>query len=277
MDYFEFQKKKNVKAENQGGEENKENNEQREKERKEDKKGLEELNQKHDPEEKINEDIRSKEEKVNIERSIRNRIEYDMSQTKKTLKMKKEDKIEMEFMRRFRVKIFNIYITTLKEKLDPFLQFTIGGDFKLQVITDKKGNMIKRPTGKRGFSGKTEVLSNIDALEKRGFDRLIETEMRMSYSMIESQKLMVELWDHDGFWTNKIKGYCTENLIEIVNGNINLSLTILQRNKDGKNPSILLFMLKILSKRVFFIVNIIFVYLLFFGNFFLIEFTKKRD
>jgi hypothetical protein len=233
MDYFEFEKKKR-KADG-AAEDNKEN-EQREKEKKDEKKGLEELNKKHDPEEKINEDIRSKEEKVNIERSIKNRIEYDMSQIKKTLKMKKEDKVEMELMRRWRVKIFNIYITTLKEKLDPFLQFTIGGDFRLQVIIDKKGQSIKRPTGKRGFSQKTEVLNNIDALEKRGFDSVIETEMRMTYSMVESQKLMVELWDYDGFWTNKIKGYSTENLIEIVNGNINLSMTILQRNKDGKNP-----------------------------------------
>ena len=160
-----------------------------------------------------------------------------LSENKKTLKMKKEDKIEMEFIRRWRVKIFNIYITTLKEKLDPFLQFTIGGDFRLQVISDKKGRTHKKPTGKRGFSEKTEVLDNIDILEKRAFEKIIHTEMRMSYSMINSQKLMVELWDHDGFWTNKIKGYSTENLIEIVNGNINLSITILQRNSKGKNPS----------------------------------------
>lgn len=249
MDFFEFEKKRNLRVEGAGGEENKENNEQREKERRDEKRGLEELNQKHDPEEKINEGIQSREEKVNIERSIRNRIEFDMSQTKKTMKMKKEDKIEMELMRRFHVKIFNIYISTLKEKLDPFLQFTIGGDFKLQVVTDKRGRILKKPTGKRGFSAKTEVLSNIDALEKRGFDKVIETEMRMSYSMIESQKLMVELWDYDGFWTNKIKGYCTENLIDIVNGNINLSLTILQRNKDGKNPSIFFFKLNIYTKK----------------------------
>lgn len=235
MDYFEFEKKKNLKP-NGGAEDNKEN-EQREKEKKDEKKGLEDLNKKNDPEDKINEDIRSKEEKVNIERSIRNRIEYDMSQIKKTLKMKKEDKVEMELIRRWHVKIFNIYITTLKEKLDPFLQFTIGGDFRLQVVTNKKGQTLKKPTGKRGFSAKTEVLDNIDALEKRGFESVIETEMRMTYSMVESQKLMVELWDHDSFWTNKIKGYSTENLIEIVNGNINLSMTILQRNKDGKNPS----------------------------------------
>jgi len=233
MDYFEFEKKKNRKAE--GGEENKEN-EQLNKDKKDGKKGLEELNKKNDPEEKIGEDISSKEEKANIVASIKNRIEFDMSQIKKSLRMKKEDKIEMELMRRWRVKIFNIYITTLKEKLDPFLQFTIGGNFTLQVITDKKGNQHKRPTGKRGFSAKTEVLDNMDTLEKRGFESVIMTEMRMSYSMVESQKLMVELWDHDGFWTNKIKGYTTENLIEIVNGNINLSMTILQRNSKGKNP-----------------------------------------
>jgi len=231
MDYFEFEKKKIKKVDN------KDNNENEDKDKKDDKKNLEDLNKKLDPEDKINDDIKSKEEKVNIEKSIRSRIEYDMSQTKKTMKMRREDKIEMELMRRWRVKIFNIYITTLKEKLDPFLQFTIGGDFRLQIIRDKKGNTIKKPTGKRGYSAKTEVLTNIDALVKRGFDSVIETEMRMTYSMINSQKLMIELWDYDSFWTNKIKGYSTENLIDIVNGNINLSITILNKDSNGKNPS----------------------------------------
>jgi len=237
MDFFEFEKKRREDVEDN------KDNEQREKEKKDDKKGLEDLNQKLDPEDKIRENIQSKEEKVNIERSIRNRIEFDMSETKKTLKMKKEDKIEMELMRRWRVEIFNIYITCLKEKLDPFLQFTIGGDFRLQVITDKKGRSHKKPTGKRGFSDKTEVLINLDALEKRGFDKIIGTEMRMSYSMINAQKLMVELWDYNGVWSNKIMGYATENLIDIVNGNISLSITILQRNKQGKNPGELYFII----------------------------------
>lgn len=232
MDYFNFDKKEKKKNEN---EENKD--EDKNDDKKDEKKGLEEHNKKNDPEDKIKEDIQSKEEKVDIERSIRNRIEYDMSETKKLLKMKKEDKVDMEIIRRWKVKIFNIYITTLKEKMDPFLQFTVGGNFNLLVYSDKKGKALRKPVGKRGFSDKTEILDNIDALEKRGFDKVIETEMRMSYSMVNSQKLMVELWDHDSFWTNKIKGYCTENLIEIVNGNINLSMTILQKNSKGKNPS----------------------------------------
>ena len=148
--------------------------------------------------------------------------------------MKVEDKVQMELIRRWRVKIFNIYISTLKEKCDPFLQFTIGGNFSLKVFQDKKGQIYKKPVGKRGFSAKTEVLDNIDALEKRGFETIIETEMRMSYSMINAQKLMVELWDHEAFFTNKIIGYCTENLIEIVDGNINLSMLIYQTNSQGK-------------------------------------------
>ena len=54
-----------------------------------------------------------------------------MSETKKKRVMKVEEKKEMELLRRWQVKIFNIYITPLKDKVDPFVQFTIGGDYSV--------------------------------------------------------------------------------------------------------------------------------------------------
>lgn len=233
MDFYGFEKKDKAPKKKQDDQENQDAKGDKDDKKKDDNKLIEPGQKNMDPSEKFENDANANNADA-YANNIQNKLEYDMSESKKMRKMKVEDKVQMELMRRWRVKIFNIYISTLKEKCDPFLQFTVGGNFRLKVFQDKKGSIYKKPVGKRGFSAKTEVLDNIDALEKRGFDSRIETEMRMSYSMVNSQKLMVELWDHETFFTNKIIGYSTENLIDIANGNINLSMVIYQTNSKGK-------------------------------------------
>ena len=120
--------------------------------------------------------------------------------------------------------------------LDPFLQFTLGGNYKIQVLETKEGNKYKVQNGERGYSDKTEVVENVDVQEKRPYNKIIETEMRMSYSMVEGQKLMVEVWDYNSMWMNTIIGYSTMHLEEIVNGDMNLTLMIYR--KDNKMTSI---------------------------------------
>lgn len=163
-------------------------------------------------------------------------IEYDMRANKKEMKMRAEDKLEMEKMRRWVVKIYNIYITPLKEMIDPFIQFTLGGNYMVEVYQSKKGETYKIPKGKRGFADKTEILGDVDKLERRPFDKVIDIEMRMSYSMVSNQKLMIELWDYNSIWMNTIKCYSTLNLIEIVDGNCNLSLELTTKENGKKNP-----------------------------------------
>jgi hypothetical protein len=172
-----------------------------------------------------------------LKQTIIKKIEYDMSETKKQVNMRLEDKVQMELMRRWHVKIYNIYITPHREMIDPFLQFTIGGDYSVDVFSTKKGDTYKVPKGNRGFADKTEVLSNVDKLVKAAFDKTIDIEMRMSYSMINSQKMMIELWDYNTIWMNSIKGYETVPLINIVGGDINMSVDIVKRVKNRKNPS----------------------------------------
>jgi hypothetical protein len=174
-----------------------------------------------------------------LENTLIKRIEFDMSQNKKQLKMKLEDKYEMEKIRRWHVKLYNIYVTPLIEMLDPFLQITIGGDFSVQVYSTKKGVNYKVPQGQRGYADKTEVQQNVDKLQRRPFDKIIDIEMRMSYSMINNQMLMVELWDYNTIWMNAIKGYTTMSLLDIVNGNCHITLEITKKEQGRKNPSIL--------------------------------------
>ena len=166
------------------------------------------------------------------------RIEYDMSNQKKEVRLKLEDKINMEMIRRWEVKIFNIYVTPQRDPLDAFIQFTIGGDYSIQVYSNKKGNTYKVPSGSRGFADKTEVLSNVNTLERVPFEKIITTEVRMSYSMINNQRMMVELWDYNSFFMNKIVGYTTVKLIELVNGSVNVSLEITKRSKPKARPQL---------------------------------------
>jgi hypothetical protein len=58
----------------------------------------------------------------------------------------------------------------------------------------------------------------------------------MSYAMINAQKLMIEVWDHNSFVMNRILGYSTCPLIEIVNGDMSMSFDIMR--KEGKKKSI---------------------------------------
>ena len=170
--------------------------------------------------------------------TIEKKIEFNMKNAKKEVRLKVEDKINMEKIRRWDVKIFSIYITPLREMLDPFIQFTIGGDYSVQVFKNKKGDTFKVPGGSRGFSDKTEVLKNVDALAREPFEAVIQTEVRMSYSMINNQKMMVELWDYNSIWMNTILGYSTINLIDIVNGNMSQTVDIKKKMKKKKRAQI---------------------------------------
>jgi len=167
-----------------------------------------------------------------MEQIVMDRIEFDMSQNKKQLRMKAEDKEQMELIRRWQIKIYNIYITPLKDKMDPFVQFTIGGDYSIQVFSNKAGDTYKVPKGERGFAEKTEVIESVEPLNRVPFDKIIELEMRMSYAMINAQKLMIEIWDHNSFFMNTILGYTTINLFDVVNGDINFSFDI--QRKEGR-------------------------------------------
>ena len=180
--------------------------------------------------------------------AYRNSIEYDMSFRKMELKMKKEDKEEMEKIRRFNVKIHNIFITSLIEVINPFLQFTIGGDYMVNIYQNSKGDYYKKQLGSRGFTEKTEVLHKVSPNQeshenqklgfmhfgKTPFEKVIDFEIRMSYSMINHQNIMVELWDSHQIWTNEIQCYFTIPLIEIINGNCNVSQFMHKKIEETK-------------------------------------------
>ena len=232
--YFNNHKNDNINNENNDISED-EGEELNPRERKKDKLEKENLAEGHERE--MNEKLDEREGEYTI---YKNSIEFDMRTRKKEIKMKKDDKIEMEKIRRWQVKISNIYITPLIKMIDPFLQFTIGGNFSVSVYKNKKGETYKIPSGKRGYSDKTEVLENVNIAQEDGsggktpFSKTIDIEMRMSYSQIGKQKLMIELWEHNNIWMNEIHSYKTIPLIDIVNGSCNIGETMLKKEAGKK-------------------------------------------
>ncbi len=105
----------------------------------------------------------------------------------------------------------------------------------LMFFQQRREIHIRDQWGKRGYADKTEISKNVDKLIKELFDKIIDVEMRMSYSMVNNQKMMIELWDYNAM--NTIKGYTTIPLIDIANGRIDLPVDILRREKKRKNPS----------------------------------------
>lgn len=92
---------------------------------------------------------------------------------------------------------------------------------------------------------KTEVLENVnipqdddDAQSGRTpYHKVIDIEMRMSYSMINKQKMMIELWDHNFPWINEIWSYVTIPLIEIVNEDYNRGEYLTMKLQKKKNAT----------------------------------------
>ena len=237
--YFNDRKQKENQNQDKNEVESDEDQELNPNERKKDKLEKENLAEGHENE--MNEKLDERDNKYTV---YKNSIEFDMSTHKREVRMKKQDKIEMEKIRRWQVKISNIYITPLLKMIDPFLQFTIGGNFSVAVYKNKKGETYKIPSGKRGYSDKTEVLENVNIQQDDGqggktpFSKTIDIEMRMSYSQINKQKLMIELWEHNNIWMNEIHSYITIPLIDIANGNCNQSVYIMKKEpgKKKKNP-----------------------------------------
>jgi hypothetical protein len=147
-------------------------------------------------------------------------------------------KTSMQLLRRFILKISNISLTPLISGINSFLQFTVGGNYSISVyknkVTNDKYNIIK---GKRGFVDKTEVILYINNdpsdLTKINYTKVIETELRMSYTMIEKEKLMIELWQYNGIMPNSLISHIVIPLIDIAKGSEDIKLLFYINNSNN--------------------------------------------
>jgi hypothetical protein len=147
-----------------------------------------------------------------------------------------KEKRELERIRRWHVHIDDIYITAY-DMFDAFVQFTVGGDYKVEIFDiPRKNKKMKKVSGKRGYTDCTEVVENLKVECREKFDKTINTEIRDSIVNLMRQHLSIEVWDYNAFKLNEFQGISMIELMKIIKGNIFQSVLIEKKIGSNKKP-----------------------------------------
>jgi hypothetical protein len=120
---------------------------------------------------------------------------------------------------------------------DAFLQFTIGGDYKVEVFhIPRKNKKFPKVSGKRGYTDCTEVLENLKVECREKFDKTINTEIRDSIISLMRQHLVIEVWDYNSLKLNDFQGMAMIEILNIVKGNIYQSVLVDKKIITSKKP-----------------------------------------
>lgn len=218
MQYFKQLKK-------DGKEEEKDN------EKKDDEKDEEEEDKN---EEKKEEDKEGKKDGVGEKRK-KNIPPLITSIVKKRPKMTRERWMEMAQIRRWSVRITNIILENLyKEPFDPFIEFVVGGDFRVIQRTVKKGKTENQYVGTLGYVQKTEVIQNLEPKVQAIFNTRIACEFLGSYFDVQEQFLRVDIWDFEKWNLNEFLGRVEIPLIEIIQGDVDQEFLVMKSGEKKK-------------------------------------------
>jgi C2 domain len=155
--------------------------------------------------------------------------------SKKRPQMTRERWMEMAQIRRWNVRITNITIENLyKEPYDPFIEFVIGGNFRILEKKGKKGKVENVYVGNLGYTKKTEVLENIEDKELRLYDTRIRCEYNGSYFDIQEESLRIDVWDYQKWTLNEFLGRVEVPLIEIIQGDVDQSFVFMKAGEKKK-------------------------------------------
>ena len=154
---------------------------------------------------------------------------------KKRPPMTRERWQEMAQIRRWDVKITNISLENLfKDPYDPFVEFVIGGSFKIIQKPSKKGKMENVYTGTLGYTQKTEVLKNLESKDMRLIESRVHCEYHGSYFDIQEQYLRIDVWDWEKWNLNEFLGRVEVPLLDIIQGEVEQSFLILKAGEKKK-------------------------------------------
>lgn len=149
--------------------------------------------------------------------------------------MTRERWMEMAQIRRWNVKITNISIENLyKEPYDPFIEFVVGGDFKIVQKKIKKGEVKNMYTGTLGYSKKTEVIINLEAKDSKLMETRIQCEYQGSYFDVQEQFLRIDVWDWEKWNLNEFLGRVEISLIELIQGDVDQEFILMKYGEKKK-------------------------------------------
>lgn len=140
-------------------------------------------------------------------------------------------------MRRWDVKIANISLENVySETYDPFVEFVVGGDFRIVYKPGKGGKKQHAYVGKLGESSKTEVIQNIQKGEKKNYQMRFRCEYIGSYFDLQEQTLRIDLWDWERWGINNFLSRLEIPLNHVAEGDINQSLRFLKKVRKIQRP-----------------------------------------
>lgn len=144
---------------------------------------------------------------------------------------------ELSQLRRWDIRIATVSIEShYKEPFDPFIEFTIGGDFAIVEQRVKNGPAQSVRKGTLGYTRKTEVLKGLETKEFRGFSARIRHEYLGSFFDIQEQQLRVDVWDWERWGLNRLMGRHQIPLVELAQGDLAQELVLYKHSGKKQTP-----------------------------------------
>ena len=201
-----------------------------------DKKDEEKDDEEEDKKEEKKEENKDPGKDKQVEKRQRNIPPLITTISRKRPAMTRERWMEMAQIRRWSVRITNVSLENLyKEPYDPFIEFVIGGDFRVIQKTIKKGKTENQYVGSLGYVQKTEVISNLEPKNSAMFSTRVSCEYLGSYFDIQEQFLRIDIWDHEKWNLNEFLGRVEIPLIELIQGDVDQEFLV---NKSGEKKKI---------------------------------------
>lgn len=117
--------------------------------------------------------------------------------------------------------------------LNPFIRFTVGGTYCIEVLVLGDGKKKYLHTGKPGLQKITDVVSNLECNKSKLFRMQIKCQVRMSYNQLSHEHFHVEVWDKATWTLNTFLGYESILLADVANGMIKQQLRIFDKTEKN--------------------------------------------
>lgn len=115
--------------------------------------------------------------------------------------------------------------------MNPFVQFIIGGDYRIEFKRTTDGKTVRSDVGDLGLVFKSNVIKNVNDNESEEFVTHIDTEARSTYYEIMRNRLHFEVWTWNNWELNKFLAIKSIPLLDIVSGSINRDLHFVKVNR----------------------------------------------
>jgi hypothetical protein len=152
-------------------------------------------------------------------------------------KVTEKENMELNLIRRWRVEIFNVEIHNLSgDTINPFMQFIIGGDYRIEYKKTTTGGVAKEEKGEMGDVFKSNVIKNLNDKESGLFTAHISTEFRGTYYEIIRNRLHFEIWTWNTYGLNTFLALKSLSLHDVVTGSINRDMYMTRQNGKKIEP-----------------------------------------